>query len=268
VAWSPDGKHAFSVASDGVWREWDLSGFVTPKAKGKRTSAAAVPVPEQILYTNAKVLLVGDSGVGKTGLSNYLAHGIKVEDDKPLPSTDGAWATHWPLPHGEKKADVDREIWLWDFAGQVDYRLVHQLFMDETAAAVLVFNPQNENPFEGLGHWDRDLHKATRKPFAKLLAAGRVDRGGLVVGAPSMDKFLIERGFRGPLHLTSAKTGEGCDQLRDAIVKAIDWKNIPTTTSPALYHRLKQEILGLRDSGLVLIRLAELKQRMGTPVNP
>ena len=67
---------------------------------------------------------------------------------------------------------MEREIWLWDFAGQVDYRLVHQLFMDDTAAAVLVFNPQNENPFEGLGQWDRDLQKAARKPFAKLLAAG------------------------------------------------------------------------------------------------
>ena len=45
-------------------------------------------------------------------------------------------------------------------------------------------------------------------------------------------------------------------------MQAIDWKSIPETTSPALYHRLKQEILGLRDSGLVLIRVAELKQRM------
>ena len=157
---------------------------------------------------------------------------------------------------------MEREIWLWDFAGQVDYRLVHQLFMDDTAAAVLVFNPQNENPFEGLGHWDRDLQKAARKPFAKLLAAGRIDRGGLVVSAASMKKFMEERGFLGPLHVTSAKTGEGCDQLREAIVQAIDWQSIPETTSPALYHRLKQEILSLRDSGLVLIRLAELKQRM------
>lgn len=45
-------------------------------------------------------------------------------------------------------------------------------------------------------------------------------------------------------------------------MQAIDWKSIPETTSPALYRRLKQEILSLRDSGLVLIRLAELKQRM------
>jgi WD40 repeat protein/GTPase SAR1 family protein len=262
VAWSDDGRRAFSGDAKGGIRVWDLSEFVT-RARAPKTGVPALRLaPDQVQYTNAKVLLVGESGVGKTGLSNYLAHGIKVEDDKPLPSTDGAWATHWPLKHDKKKAGVEREIWLWDFAGQVDYRLVHQLFMDDTATAVLVFNPQNENPFEGLGNWDRDLQKAARKPFAKLLAAARVDRGGLVVSAASMKKFMKERDFLGPLHVTSAKTGEGCDQLREAIVQAIDWKSIPETTSPALYRRLKQEILRLRDSGLVLIRLVELKQRM------
>jgi hypothetical protein len=50
---------------------------------------------------------------------------------------------------------------------------------------------------------------------------------------------MKERGFVGPVQLTSAKTGEGCDQFREAIVQAIDWKSIPETTSPALYHRLK-----------------------------
>ena len=262
VIWSKSGLQAYLVFDTGLIEVRDFGFFFRKSVVEKAVSQLSTTISEQITYANAKVLLVGESGVGKTGLSNYLAHGIKVEDDKPLPSTDGAWATHWPLRHEKKKSGADREIWLWDFAGQVDYRLVHQLFMDDTAAAVLVFNPQNENPFEGLGRWDRDLQKATRKPFAKLLAAARVDRGGLVVSDTSMMKFLKERGFRVPLHMTSAKTGEGCDQLREAIVQAIDWKSIPQTTSPALYHRLKQEILSLRDSGLVLIRLAELKQRM------
>ena len=67
-----------------------------------------------------------------------------------------------------------------------------------------------------------------------------------------MKKFVGERGFHGLLHETSAKTGKGCDQPREAILQAIDWKSIPEITSPALYPRLKQEILSLRDSGLVL----------------
>jgi small GTP-binding protein len=262
VTWSNDRVRIFSGDLQGNIRTWKLSEYSPLSRVGHAEEHDGLLSSKQVQYTNAKVLLVGESGVGKTGLSNYLAHGVKVEDDKPLPSTDGAWATHWPLKHEKMKAGVEREIWLWDFAGQVDYRLVHQLYMDDTAAAVLVFNPQNENPFEGLGHWDRDLQKAARKSFAKLLTAARVDRGGLVVSAASMKKFMKERGFLGPLNETSAKTGKGCDQLREAIMEAIDWKSIPETTSPALYHRLKQEILSLRDSGLVLIRLAELKQRM------
>ena len=252
VAWSSYGDRAMSASTNGEIRIWEMD---VPTATSER-------VEQEIQYTNAKVLLVGDSGVGKTGLSNYLAHDVKVEDDKPLPSTDGAWATHWPLRHAQSKPDVDREIWLWDFAGQVDYRLVHQLFIDDTAAAALVFNPQNENPFESLGHWDNDLAKAARKALTKLLVAGRVDRGGLVVSDASIQKFMNERGFHQPLHLTSAKTGEGCESLRNAIVMAIDWQSIPQTTSPALYHRMKQEIINLRDKGHVLMRLAELKQHM------
>lgn len=265
VAWAGDGLSAISGDSNGSIRRWDLSALKAPGAApilGALSSAGEA----QIQYTNAKVLLVGDSGVGKTGLAQYLALGVR--DEERLSSTDGAWATQWTIPQPTRRGRVDQEIWLWDFAGQVDYRLVHQLFMDDTAAAVLVFNPQDENPFDGLGQWDRDLQKATRAPFAKLLTAGRVDRGGLVVSRSSVDRFMLERGFLGPLHETSAKTGEGCDDLRTAIVDAIEWTNIPETTSPALYLRMKQEILRLRDSGLVLIRLAELKQRMDLSLGP
>jgi len=53
--------------------------------------------------------------------------------------------------------------------------------MDETALAVLVFDGQKEALFETLGQWDRDLTRASRKEFAKLLVAGRVDAGGLRV---------------------------------------------------------------------------------------
>jgi WD40 repeat protein len=90
LAWSPDGQRALFAALNGVVRLWNSSAFVT-EARAREAPVHTLPLPsDQVQYTNAKVLLVGDSGVGKTGLSNYLAHGIKVEDDKPLPSTDGA----------------------------------------------------------------------------------------------------------------------------------------------------------------------------------
>ncbi|MBI2426096.1 MAG: DUF4365 domain-containing protein [Candidatus Hydrogenedentes bacterium] len=260
VAFSRDAELIFSASVNGVLRIWKTGVVEGSRRILRQTPEKILSREDQVQYTNAKVLLVGDSGVGKTGLARYLALGI--QDDENNSSTDGAWATQCKLHVAEKSDGVEREIWLWDFAGQVDYRLVHQIFMKDTAAAVLVFNPQNENPFEGLGQWDRDLHRATGRPFAKLLAAGRIDRGGLTVSRERMRPFMEARGFQEPLHETSAKTGEGCGQLQDAIVAAIDWGGIPTTSTPELFRRMKMEILQLRDSGMILISIAALRQQM------
>ena len=118
-------------------------------------------------------MLVGDTSVGKSGLFQRLIHNRFV----PTYSTDAAWATQLRLPHDAQLGDIDREIWLWDFAGQPDYRLIHQLFMEETALAVLVFNPQSDNPFEGLGQWDRDLQRAVGRPCPEATCSGPLRRG-------------------------------------------------------------------------------------------
>ncbi|MET0648801.1 MAG: DUF4365 domain-containing protein [Pyrinomonadaceae bacterium] len=200
---------------------------------------------------------MGDSGVGKSGLA------VRLTEDKfeATVSTDAAWATQLKLPGEVSTREIEREIWLWDFAGQADYRLVHQLFMDETALAVLVFNPQSENPFEGLGQWDRDLQRAARRRFRKLLVAGRCDRGGLMISRGSVEQFIKERGFDGYLE-TSAYAGTGCDELREAIINNIPWDEIPWTSSPRIFKLLKEEIIKLKDEGKVLLRMGELKQQL------
>ena len=203
------------------------------------------------------MLLVGDSGVGKSGLAYRLTQNKFVETI----STDGVWATQMSLPDVEHTVDTEREIWLWDFAGQSDYRLIHQLFMDETSLAVLVFNPQADNPFEGLGQWDRDLQKAARRPFKKLLVAGRCDRGSLTVSRKTLDDFKDEREFAKYLE-TSALTGDGCDDLRQAIIEHINWDEIPYRSSPRIFKLLKEEIIKLKDEGRVLLTLSELKQNL------
>jgi small GTP-binding protein len=256
VAWSVDGRHAFSGDGIGGIRVWDLSDFVT-ETRAPRVSLQAVPLaPDQVQYTNAKVLLVGESGVGKTGLSKRLASNAW----EPTDSTVGAWATQWKLPVSSGQG-VEREIWLWDFGGQADQRLIHQLYMDETALAVLVFDGQKEDLFETLGQWDRDLTRASRKEFAKLLVAGRMDAGGLRVSRSQIEKFVAERGFTCFLE-TSAKTGEHCEELKQAILRGIRWENIPWRSSPVLFKRLKEEIVRLRDADRVLMRFNELRDAL------
>ena len=247
VAVTADGRRVISGSRDETVRVWELPPY---DEKATKESVAT-------RYTNAKVLLVGESGVGKTG----LAYRLTEDRFEPTISTDAAWATQLKLPHETGSGEIEREIWLWDFAGQADYRLIHQLFMDETALAVLVFNPQSENPFEGLGQWDSDLQRAARRPFRKLLAAGRCDRGGLMVSRASLERFGHERGFTAYLE-TSAYTGDGCNDLRDAIIRNIPWDDIPWTASPRIFKLLKEEIVKLKDEGKVLLRVGELKQQL------
>src|SRR5262249_41575528 len=139
-----------------------------------------------------------------------------------------------------------------------DQRLIHQLYMEDTALAVLVFDGQKPDLFESLGQWDRDLARASRKPFAKLLAAGRVDSGGLrEVSRAEMEKFARARGFLN-LFETSAKEDAGCQELRQAILHGIRWDEIPCRTTKVIFRRLKEEIVRLKDEGRVLMRLNEL----------
>jgi small GTP-binding protein len=247
VVITPDGRRIVCASWGGDLLIWDLPAtdeFILRKADATR-------------YTNAKVLLVGDSGVGKSGLAMRLTQG----HFEPTISSDAAWATQLRVPHELNTTDIEREIWLWDFAGQADYRLIHQLYMDETALAVLVFNPQSENPFDSLGEWDRDLQKAARGPFKKLLIAGRCDRGGLMVSRETVESFRRERGFEDYLE-TSAYTGKGCEALRSAIIQSIPWPEVTWIASPRIFKLLKDEIVNLRDEGQVLLRISELRQQL------
>ncbi len=83
------------------------------------------------------------------------------------------------LDKGRKQT---RETLLWDLAGQPGYRLVHQLHLNEVAAALVVFDGRSEtDPFAGVRYWDRALRQARRTegsamPLTKFLVAARTDR--------------------------------------------------------------------------------------------
>lgn len=257
VAISNDRRRALSAAVNGVLRVWDMPDLATLAQEPEVGKSLSPSLVDQIKYTNAKVLLVGDSAVGKTGLSNRLA----MDKYENTDSTVGAWATQWKVPI-ETMDGVEREIWLWDFGGQADQRLIHQLYMDQTHLAVLVFDPQEEDLFDTLRGWDRALTRAATQNFKKLLIAGRIDAGGLrSVSRANVLEYAKENGFACYLE-TSAKENVGCDELKQMIVELIDWDEIVQRTTPALFRRLKEEIVRLKDKGRMLMRFNDLRDTL------
>src|SRR5882762_513777 len=183
-------------------RVWDLSEFVTEAQAPKAAAPDLPPAPEQVQYTNAKVLVVGDTSAGKTGLAHRLATGRWKPSDG---STVGAWSTQWKLNDAGAAPRVDREIWLWDFGGQADQRLIHQLYMDRTALILLLFNADHEDVLPGLRDWQSALRRCVKENIPQFLVAGRIDTG-FKASRGKLQAFAGEQGF--PYHETSAKSGE------------------------------------------------------------
>ena len=118
------------------------------------------PTPSTVTYTSAKVVLVGDSGVGKTGLGWRVAHG----DFKEHSSTHGQ--QFWLLKQlcTQRRDGAQCEAVLWDLAGQEDYRLIHALFIDDADLALILFDPcRPDDPLSGVEFWLKQLRASERK---------------------------------------------------------------------------------------------------------
>ena len=184
---------------------------------------------------------MGDTGVGKTGLSLVLS-------GRPYQATDStAGRQVWALDTAEEELPGDRrrarETLLWDLAGQPGYRVIHQLHLSEVAVALVVFDARSEtDPLAGVVHWERALRAAHQRqgdeavPLTKFLVSARADRGGVPVSKERLDALVKEFDFAG-YFATSAKEGWRIGELRAAIESAIPWDELPTVTSSGCSRR-------------------------------
>ena len=151
-------------------------------------------------------MLVGDSGVGKTGLGWRLAHG----EFKEHSSTHGQ--QFWLLNQlcKQRRDGAQCEAVLWDLAGQPDYRLIHALFLDDADLALVLFDPtRNDDPLSGVEFWLKQLKVEALPPSGTptMLIAARSDRGTPRLTQEELQAFCKQRGITAYLP-TSAKTGK------------------------------------------------------------
>jgi WD40 repeat protein len=219
------------------------------------------PTGPSIHYRNAKVVIVGDSGVGKSGLSLVLSGKPFI----PTESTHGrnVWMFDSQTLHLDGLHEETRETLLWDLAGQPGYRLVHQLYLNEVAVGLIVLDTQREgDPFTGVRYWDRALRQAHSpnlypgRPLKRFLIAGRVDRGS-GVRRERLEALVGELDFDGYFE-TSAKEGWGIEGLKAAIHSAIDWESLPKVSSTKLFHDIKSFLIEEKQTGRLLSTVDDL----------
>jgi small GTP-binding protein len=216
-----------------------------------------------ITYTSAKVVLVGDSGVGKTGLGWRLAH----DEFKEHASTHGQ--QFWLLSQlcQERRDGAQCEAVLWDLAGQDDYRLIHALFLDDADLALLLFDPtSNDDPLRGVEFWLKQLKvgKPSSAGTPTVLIAARSDRGTPRLTREELEAFCKQRGIAAYL-ATSAKDGEGISDLVERMQGLIPWNDKPATVTTETFKRIKDFVLGLKENSRrrkVILTPEDLSRRL------
>lgn len=213
-------------------------------------------------YVNAKVVLVGDTGVGKSGLSMVL-------NNQPFEATESTPGRRvWTLDSQDvaigNNVTQTRETLLWDLAGQPGYRVIHQLHLHEVAVALVVFDARSEtDPLAGVRHWERALRLAQQRegtsgiPMKTFLVSARNDRGGVSIGEERLKAILKEFDFDGYFK-TSAKEGWEVKELRAAIERAIAWERMPEVSSSQLFADIKSFLLEVKKTGRLLAPVSEL----------
>ena len=162
-----------------------------------------------------KILLIGESGVGKTSIiSQYVEETFKEDQET---SAGASFSTKkLELKNGNL---VTLEI--WDTAGQEKFRALTQLFYKESSAAILVYDITRKDSFEQIKeYWFNQVKEKSPNNVIIALAANKID---LFENEEVEEK--IARDFANEIGaifmMTSAKNKDGIDELFDIIANKI-----------------------------------------------
>ena len=226
--------------------------------------AAGHDAEQQLSIISAKVVLVGDSDAGKSCLALRLAENRFEERG----STFGMQI--WPMPAEQLHPSAappsgeQREVFLWDLGGQAEYQLVHQLFLHDTTAALVLFDStRGEANYAAVEDWNRRLDLQARgRQIRKLLVRSKLDLAGGVVNQQRLDQ-LKEQCHFADYYEVSALNSAGLQRLRHDLNAALAWDQMAKISRPASYQNIRDAIQEERKRTAVVF-YSELEKRLGS----
>lgn len=95
----------------------------------------------------------------------------------------------------------------------------------------------------------------------KYLISARCDVSPVTVDQREINQFIGEYGLDGYFR-SSAKTGEGVEQLLQQIIAAIPWDKLPRTTTPRLFQVIREFLLERKEAEDTLILVERVTQEV------
>ena len=183
-----------------------------------------------------KILLIGDSSVGKTSLL------LKYTDDyfsEQSTSTIG-------VEFKEKKITLNNRnitLQIWDTSGQERFRSITQNFYRGSDGILFVFDVTNKESFHNLEYW---LNEAKEDDVKKILIGNKIDLPSRTISKERMEN--LGKRYNLKSFETSAKTGENIKEIFTEIAELII-ANKSEEELNSLYSKYKQNLSISSDPG-------------------
>ncbi|KAK1395562.1 putative small GTPase superfamily, P-loop containing nucleoside triphosphate hydrolase [Heracleum sosnowskyi] len=178
-----------------------------------------------------KVVIIGDSGVGK---SNLLSRFTKNEFSLDSKSTIG-------VEFATRSIRVDDKVvkaQIWDTAGQERYRAITSAYYRGAVGALLVYDVTRHVTFENVERWLKELRDHTDANIVIMLVGNKADLRHLRAVSTEDAKAFAER--------------ETTYFMETSALESMNVENSFTEVLSQIYHVVSRKALEMADDPAVL----------------
>ncbi|KAL6094677.1 rab26 [Pungitius sinensis] len=172
-----------------------------------------------------KVMLVGDSGVGKTCLL------VRFKDGAFLA---GSFISTVGIDFRNKVMSIDAvkvKLQIWDTAGQERFRSVTHAYYRDANALLLLYDVTNKASFDNIRAWLTEIHEYAQQDVVVMLLGNKVDSThDRMVKREEGEKLAREFGV--PFMETSSKSGLNVDLAFTAVAKELKHRTMKEPDEP------------------------------------
>ncbi|CAL0322586.1 unnamed protein product [Lupinus luteus] len=193
-----------------------------------------------------KVVLVGDSGVGK---SNLLSRFTRNEFSSETRSTIG-------VEFATRTIQIDDKVikaQIWDTAGQERYRAITSAYYRGAAGALLVYDVSKHITFENVERWLNELRYHTDANTVIMLVGNKADLRRLRAVATDEAATLAER--------------ENTYFIETSARESLNVDNAFTEVLTKIYHVVSRKALDVREDPSALAKGQKINVGRGENVS-
>lgn len=176
---------------------------------------------------NAKILLIGNSSVGKSSILLRFSDETWLSEDESS-ATIGVDFRVTKMDVRGKKVKLS----IWDTAGQERFRTITSSYYRGAQGIILVYDVANRESFEALPRWFSELETYVSPSVVKIVVGNKVDKEFSRQVTTEEGRAFAER--MGTLFVeSSAKTKVGVqDTFRELVEKIVDTPELWAQSTP------------------------------------